>query len=169
MMKWIMHLTGITIGRNIIVIFTLLLLGAFQCGEKIEPKDNNYTVWVHNVTSNKISIAFKDNYGEFSDAYPEIFIIANDSSSRFPFSPFGFNKTDVELNPVKYILNKNYITETLVYRNDSLKVTWKGPAADLPDSIHNFYNYNSWEVELTPNVPDQTGTLNFYIEETDLK
>lgn len=33
-----------------------------------------------------------------------------------------------------------------VYRNDTLLVKWGGPLQSLPDSIHSFYNKNSWEI-----------------------
>jgi hypothetical protein len=33
-----------------------------------------------------------------------------------------------------------------IYRNDTLMVKWGGPLRSLPDSIHSFYNENSWEI-----------------------
>jgi hypothetical protein len=33
------------------------------------------------------------------------------------------------------------------YRNGSLFKTWIAPLQDLPDSIHSFYNRNSWIIE----------------------
>ncbi|MFA5493017.1 MAG: hypothetical protein WC245_08775, partial [Bacteroidales bacterium] len=34
-----------------------------------------------------------------------------------------------------------------IYRNDSLLIKWGGPLQSLPDSIHSFYNRNSWIIE----------------------
>ncbi|MFO7867822.1 MAG: hypothetical protein R6U95_00810 [Bacteroidales bacterium] len=53
-----------------------------------------------------------------------------------------------------------------VYRNDSLKVTWNGPAQEMPDSIHHFYNYNSWEHWL---IDEYEGIVQFTIYESDFE
>ncbi len=167
-MKWTMPTISIQTGLKTALSFLLPLVFAFQCGKKIEPKANNYEVWVHNTTSASISLNFEDTY----EVYPkeqQLLITAYDSTNQFNFSPFGFNNSDAIQDPIKQLLDNFSIIRTFVYRNDSLKVTWKGPAADLPDSVHSFFNYNSWEIKLTPDVPGQTGTINFYIEEADLE
>lgn len=52
-----------------------------------------------------------------------------------------------------------------VYLNDSLVIKWSGPASYMGDSIHHFYNYDSWNVELI----DNEYILEFTIIESDLK
>jgi len=52
-----------------------------------------------------------------------------------------------------------------VYIDDGLYITWTGPASFMGDSIHHFYNYDSWNVELNDNVYE----LCFTINESDLK
>jgi hypothetical protein len=52
-----------------------------------------------------------------------------------------------------------------VYLEDSLVVKWSGPPSYMGDSIHHFYNYDSWNVELIGNVYE----LEFVIYESDLK
>jgi len=42
--------------------------------------------------------------------------------------------------------NESYILE--VYRKDSLIESWYGPARFMGDSVHHFYNYDSWDVTL---------------------
>lgn len=53
-----------------------------------------------------------------------------------------------------------------VYRGDSLLVTWKGPAQDLPDSVHSPFNYNSWDYWLIDGS-DGNGIIQFTITEED--
>jgi hypothetical protein len=36
-----------------------------------------------------------------------------------------------------------------IYRNDSLLIKWGGPLLSSPDSIHSFYNKNSWKIILS--------------------
>jgi len=162
-MKWTMHSTGIQIGRNIIFVFIFLLFAAILCEKGPEPTANNYTAWVHNTTNNTISFNSKGS-SEYN-RNEEYLIPAYDS---IKFGTANYNDVDNSLNPIEqFILND--LLYVKIYRNDSLKVTWEGPAAYLPDTIHSFFNYNSWEIKLTPDASGQTGTLNFHIEEADLE
>jgi len=52
-----------------------------------------------------------------------------------------------------------------IYKSDTLVKTWDGPAQSMGDTIHHFYNYDSWDVELT----GTKYTLVFSILESDLE
>jgi len=52
-----------------------------------------------------------------------------------------------------------------VFIEDSLYVVWSGPSTFMGDSVHHFYNFDSWNVELIDNVYE----LSFTINETDIK
>ena len=59
--------------------------------------------------------------------------------------------------------NESYIVK--IYRSDSLLVQRIGPASYMGDSVHHFYNYDSWEVELV----DNEYVLEFTIYESDIE
>ncbi len=158
-----MHSTGIQIGRSIILVFIFLLFAAILCEKGPEPTTNNYTAWVHNSTTSTLSF----NYiGSSEYSRKEKYLIPAYDSIKV--GTVNYNDVDNLLDPIEQFSFNDFLY-VKIYRNDSLKVTWEGPAADLPDSVHSFFNYNSWEIKLTPDVPGQTGTINFYIEETDLE
>jgi hypothetical protein len=56
-------------------------------------------------------------------------------------------------------------TRARVYVSNHLMVDWEGPAEDK-DSLHHFYNYNSWETWL---VDESNGIAMFTIYESDLE
>jgi hypothetical protein len=55
-----------------------------------------------------------------------------------------------------------------IYRNDSLFVKWGGPLISLPDSIHSFYNKNSWTKAMGGN-DNEYEIMKFTINATDLR
>jgi hypothetical protein len=55
-----------------------------------------------------------------------------------------------------------------IYRNDSLFVKWGGPLISLPDSVHSFYNKNSWTTSRGGNK-NKYEIIEFAIYESDLK
>jgi hypothetical protein len=52
-----------------------------------------------------------------------------------------------------------------IFIDDSLYIVWTGPTTYMGDSIHHFYNYDSWDIELI----DNEYILEFTIYESDLK
>lgn len=121
-----------------------------------------YSVRIHNSTSDTLLLILgKDN----EDYYV-------DSIQILPVGVFTFVGTpgiDKHQNAVRCILNSRnrpFQDQARVYRNDSLKVVWDGPPREMPDSIHHFYNYKSWESWL---IDDDEGVVMFTIYESDLK
>ncbi|MCF8226043.1 MAG: hypothetical protein K9J30_09200 [Bacteroidales bacterium] len=80
---------------------------------------------------------------------------------------FGF---DFEEDPVIDGLfstdDNRFWNEISIVWNDTFKHTWYGPPREMPDSIHSFFNYNSWDVIAGPE--STTGFVRFTILEADL-
>lgn len=55
-----------------------------------------------------------------------------------------------------------------IFRNDTLMVKWGAPLRNLPDSIHSFYNENSWIIE-NGGRKDKYIIATFTITEDDFK
>ena len=51
--------------------------------------------------------------------------------------------SNLENNSLEYTINSYYFSFRL-YRHDSCLAHWNGKMQHLGDSIHNFYNYDSW-------------------------
>ena len=167
MLKSITHSIFTMIGLRFLAIFMLVF--AFACGNKFKLPDV-YSTQIHNNTGSRIAIRFKERiYGYNSDDTLKINV--NDYIVAIEHFPVILKRisSDDDPYPIKKFFDGFTIVEISVYRNDSLKVVWSEPAIDLPVTSHSFFNYNSWEVIPTPDVLDQTGTINFYIEEADLE
>ncbi len=79
-------------------------------------------------------------------------------------------KGDPEVNKDEDIVRNHLFKDipsdlkVYVYRNDVLIVNWNGPANDMAENIHHFFNYKSWAVEFNNNQY----TVMFSIIESDL-
>jgi len=170
-MKWIMRLTSIMTGRNILLAITntVGLVLAVGCGDKYKLPDL-FVAQIHNTTSLPVVIHFKSrSYGYTPN--DTLAVNANDSIIVDKLTA-KFKRVSKEDDPypIKKFFEGFTVVEVTVYRSDSSKVVWGEPAVDLPDSIHSFFNYNSWELEmLGGEFPNPKGILKFYIQEDDFK
>lgn len=152
----------ILIGHKILYLFFILPVTLTSCWEK--KHDYFYEIKFKNVTSDTLLLVLGVSD---SDYYPDSIIIQPNFDTNAEFLG-GFNVDEGENIVINmfYGSNKPFIEQARVFRNDSIKVTWNGPAREMADSIHHFYNYNSWDSWL---VDDDDGIVMFTIYESDLK
>ena len=60
----------------------------------------------------------------------------------------GVDNQTSRKSSLEMIINDNYYSFR-VYRHDTCLVHWSGKMQHLGDSIHNFYNYDSWTTVVT--------------------
>ncbi|HAA11018.1 MAG TPA: hypothetical protein DCE41_04690 [Cytophagales bacterium] len=64
----------------------------------------------------------------------------------------------------------NFQSTVEIIREDSVLVTWQGPARAMGEGVNHFYNYDAWEVSFERNEFDEgIYTLKFFITESDLQ
>ena len=157
-------MTSLKTGQNSILLVLMVTLLS-SCWSR--HYDYSYSKKISNSTSDTLLLLL----GKDGEAYPV------DSILIMPTSEFTFDGTpgiDKKEDPVKRIFSGGYRPfeeQARVYRNDSLKVTWDGPAREMADSIHHFYNYNSWEswVLDESQSDERYGVVMFTIYDSDLK
>lgn len=149
-------------GRKIIFLFsTIVLLNG--CGLFMWDKDYDYyyTIQIGNNTNDTLIIVFNDT-------------VINNSVFNYTIFPRDTAGTDCGRNINegedirRRVLSdgKHDLYEVVtVFRNDSLLIKWKKPSFES-DSIHHFFNYNSWKSWLED---DFMGIVIFTIEESDFK
>jgi hypothetical protein len=144
-----------------IILVTLLLFNS--CWTK------HYDYWYQKRIKNNTVDTLLVLFGTNSEKYCGI-----DSIEIMPNSNYVFESSkgiDEGENPIILFFSDasvSFTKQARVYRNDSLKVTWNGPAQEMPDSIHHFYNYNSWEQWM---IDDEVydGIVQFTIYESDFE
>jgi len=160
--KLIERMELIQIGRNWLILIVLMLM---LTGCPPAAFDYSYQVFYRNETSDTILLIFgKDN--------------ANYNVDSLLITPMqdtcieGLIGVYEDEDPLAQLLNQSWwqiMDQVRVYRHDSLKVTWVGPGRYMPDSIHHFYNYNSWDSWLLDktNKYGANGIVMFTITEED--
>ncbi|MBN1926333.1 MAG: hypothetical protein JW798_10910 [Prolixibacteraceae bacterium] len=164
--KLIQLMEGLRIGRKGI-LFSVLIFCLAGCWEDYH--DNYYQVFFRNDTSDTLLLLL----GKDSAAYHPLLsytIIPHHDTTLYWHSITGVNDDE---DPVVCIFSGGFAPfedQARVYRHDSLKVSWVGPAREMPDSIHHFYNYNSWDSWLLEEkqLDGATGIVLFTIYESDL-
>ena len=135
----------------IFVLFSLLLLIASSC----DPGYHEYFA-ICNKTKDTIVVCLNENiYKEWKGGF------APNQTSAFTELDNG-SSLESELES---LINDNY-QSFRVYRHDTCLVHWEGKMQHLGDSIHNFYNYDSWTTVVTGKY---TLCSTFTITEDDLR
>lgn len=129
-------------GRNwlLTLIFAWLLTGCWEMDY-----DNYYQAHVKNDTSDTILLLLGKDDAVY---YVQSFIILPGKDTSLFAHGHGVRGVNDNEDPINVIFNGGFAPfndQARVYRHDSLKVTWVGPGREMPDSIHHFYNYNSWD------------------------
>jgi len=77
-------------------------------------------------------------------------------------------KANEGINPIQLRFSNGWkgIDTVLVFHKDTLMCIWTAPAYGGSDSIHNFFNYNSWSYWIEK---DPDGVMMFTIYPEDLK
>jgi len=152
-------------GRNGLILIVLMLM---LTGCPPAAFDYNYQIFYRNETTDTILLIFgKDNAENYVDS-----LLITPMRDTF-IEGDGINGVYNGEDPIEIIFSGGYRPleeQVRVYRHDSLKVTWDGPARYMSDSIHHFYNYNSWDSWLLDekNKYGATGVVMFTIYESDL-
>jgi hypothetical protein len=155
-----MTITQTGLKMLIIFAFSLFLLSCLS-----KNYDYYYKISFKNNTSDTLLLLLGTDTGSY--VHLDSFII--EPHSNFINPDYGQEGIDKNENINKIIFNGGYRPfeeQARVFRNDSLKVTWNGPAQEMPDSIHHFYNYNSWEHWL---IDEYEGIVQFTIYESDFE
>jgi len=153
--KLIPILRSILIGLSVILLFTLE-----SCWQKND--DYWFDINIENLTSLDLSVVV----GKDPDLLPNRCFFDIQSKEFHRWSSFG---TDGSVQDIHQNLFGQYIpfdTQINFYNNGVLVKQWNGPAKDLPEEQHDFYNYNSWEIEC---LDDDSGTITFTITDADLE
>lgn len=160
--KLIDSMGTIVIGhKSKIIILGLFLLIGCRLWEIDDSGDYWYTVKIENSTSDTLKLIFGQNLLSFENTYT--------------INPIS----QLQVFGIKVYKGEKVITERLfqggfipfeeqlsIYRNDSLKIQWHGPAKYMSENFHHFYNYYSWKSWLENNGRD--GIVLFTIYESDL-
>lgn len=160
--KLMQHITRILIvHRSFFLLSGIILLfkGCFLFNIDSVPYAN-YEVEIHNKSKDTVVINLNPHptfdYGVL--LYPDAFYhqgrIGLYEENEDPIIDGLFNSTDIR-----------FPNEVYIEWDDTLRRTWKGPARDMGDSIHHFYNYKSWVVYENQ---DSNNYVRFYIEDSDL-
>jgi hypothetical protein len=150
--------------KYFLIICTLFLSGCWSMDYKY-----SYKIELYNQTNDSLRVLISTIYVSIDEmlkydtsnldrAYSHHFIIEPLSSKAI--NNIGVNN-DVELKEGVF----DIIDSVFMFRRDSLKTIWYFPVREEPDSIHNFFNWNSWEIKLTD---EKYGYCRFTIYPEDL-
>jgi len=163
--KWITNIIFTLIGHKKIInigIILIIVLGLNCCiFEHFEdpPEDYNYRIYYRNATNDTL-----------------ILLLGSDSASyetkSFKLSPLdSVRHIGIPINKGEDVIKEGlfsgyYLLEdqARIYKDDSLIVNWYGPLREMPDSVHHFFNYNSWDYWL---IDKHNGIVRFTVYEED--
>lgn len=150
-------------GRIIIIIFTIMILflsgciliNVDPCGPYV------YRIEFLNETNETIDLLLiPTNYGKAIKLIPD---------SIVDYSGFCLDEDeDVILDGLFPENHDVFWNEISIRWQDSLIHTWTGPPRELHDSVHHFFNYNSWEYLPKESNPEEYWYVRFIIQEKDL-
>ena len=154
------NLINITI-KIIACCFLIAFLNSCFLFQWEKEDDYWYAIGILNKTNDTLSIllGYKHTVFDKNSIYP-------DTIPPFDTLYFGGMGIDEGLRIERELLYEEPTWDTVhVYRHDTLKAAWFGPGREMPDSTHNFFNYNSWESWL---IDDNEGIVMFTIYPEDL-
>jgi hypothetical protein len=164
MHKLTQNIAHIAIGRKttfVLILLMMLVLNSCKLFNWDKEDDFYYTQCIKNTTKDTLLLVLgKDNEEYNLDEFKLM-----PDSILYTGLNFGVNKGD---DPIFNNFNDGYRPleeQARIYRNDSLLITWEGPA-EYKDSLHHFYNYNSWEYWIEDG---DEGIVMFTIYESDLE
>lgn len=149
-----------TIGRKVyinIIIILIFNLGLSSCIFQERPSDYRFEAFFKNSTSDTLNLIL----GNDSLYYGVREFVLYPSESI----PIGGCEVDKGESVVKKCLPNGRSAlsdQARIYKDDSLMVNWLGPHREMADSIHHFFNYNSWDYWL---IDNDNGVVRFTIDE----
>ena len=160
--KWSITMMNTMIGRKkaIGLIFVVILsFGLNSCIFEYfedEPADYIYAIYYKNATNDTLTLIL----GNDSLDYGEREFVLNPLDS-VPYFGFGVDKGDDVITKL-FSGYRPLQDQARIYKEDSLIVNWYGPPREMPDSVHHFFNYNSWDYWL---IDKHDGIVRFTIYE----
>jgi len=160
--KWNITMMNTLIGRKKIglIIIVILSFGLNSCIFEYfedEPADYIYTIYFKNATNDTLTLIL----GNDSLDYGEDKFVLNPLDSVPPHHGFGVDKGDDVITKL-FSGYRPLQDQARIYKEDSLIVNWYGPPREMPDSVHHFFNYNSWDYWL---IDKHDGIVRFTIYE----
>lgn len=145
--------------RYIFLLFFIGLISNSCIFEHFEdpPEKYNYRIYYKNSTNDTLTLLL----GRDSAAYEtEVFRLYPLDSMMHNGIPINKGEDVIKdgLFSGYYLLED----QARIYKNDSLMVNWLGPPRAMADSIHHFFNYNSWDYWL---IDNDNGVVRFTIYE----
>ncbi len=161
MKKLMTHMQTTRIGHNIL-IYCIILVSLLSCDLfrwDVDDDAYRFVSYIKNGTNDSLRIHLhkKNNSFEIDTTLA--------SSHKFIYSGSPVSEEDDILTEHLFDDPYNDSYTLSVYKADTLVVKWDGPAKEMGDSIHHFYNYDSWDVELIGNDYE----LEFTIYESDIE
>jgi len=163
-----MRIIHIMIGHKIKWLFCLIIICINGCSlfNWDEVKEYDYDCIISNATNDTLEITFGVDIAKYSI---ESFSILPNDNFIYENGTFPINE---DKNPItEGLFNEPpwpFVEQTRVYINEKLVIKWLGPPREMDDSIHHFYNYNSWESFLDKNAKGHEGKVIFTIYESDM-
>ena len=138
MRKLTVILQGIQIGHKCHLLIILFFFQSCYFFEADELGDQ-FTAKVLNDTSYDLTIVFQSNNGELEEIY-----LTRDELYGYNGHRGVFDGDDIVSEHLfQEIYNHDY--GMVIYVDDVKKQHWEGPPREMGESVHNFYNYSSWE------------------------
>jgi hypothetical protein len=151
--------------KHINIVIILIIISSLNCCifEYFEdkPDDYLYTVYFKNSSHDTIDIVLGND--SLNYAVDEFVLNPFDS---VPYYSYGVNKGENVIKDKLFSDVRSMLDQARVYKSDSLVVNWYGPPREMADSIHHFFNYNSWDYWL---IDKHDGIVRFTIYDEDLK
>jgi hypothetical protein len=147
------------IGRN--SIYLLLIISVFLTSCRLWEIDNDgaysYISYLKNSSEDTIKVTISSGFTGYL-----IDTLINPNEKVELKGNFEIMKENDVIRDIMFSNNTPELVQ--VFHFDTLKVSWKGPASEMDENIHHFFNFNSWDVNLTGNKY----TVVFTIYESDL-
>ena len=166
--KWNIIMINTLIGRKKARNFIFIVLvgfGLHSCALEFlndEPPDYLYAIYFKNATDDTLTLILGNHSLDYGQ--DELVLNAFDSIPYYEYS-FGIDKGDEVMTKI-FSAYRPLQDQARIYKKDSLVVNWYGPPREMHDSIHHFFNYNSWDHWL---INRHKGRVRFTIYEEDVQ
>lgn len=161
--KSTMHITTLTQTGLKIFIVILIISNMTGCGWIFWDKeyDYDYRIMMENKTNDTLFLVLNDSL--LIDTIYGYTLLPHDTTSLEDGR--SLNKGQDVIEALFSDGKHEYYNIASIFRHDSLLIKWEGTSFKS-DSIHHFFNYNSWDSWL---INDNEGIIMFSINELDLK
>jgi len=152
--------------RNLESSFIILILFVFAgCWEK--KYDYTYETFLVNSTKDTLNVIIGVKNTNISTEYFRNLTIPPNDTLDGNENGFGGKSINEDMELMKtWFVSWHNLDTIQIFRNDTLKCIWTAPSSSKPESIHDFFNYNSWKTWI---IDKPYGVMMFTIYPEDLK